>query len=173
MSRTQELKCTTSSEITQEPVGIVVPVTSLELAKAALTAAGRLARDLNGIVTLALVQIVPFPLPLERPDVKADHLICRLKSLAASSTMPIRILVVQARDRKTAMKDVIPHGSLVVLATRRRWWRTAEESLARCLAADGRQVVLYTTGRSKWDSNTARLPVPSRRSRPDGRAVRA
>ena len=46
------------------------------------------------------------------------------------------------RDWLEAFKKVLEPGSLVILATKKRWWPTREEKLARSLAKAGHQVML-------------------------------
>ncbi len=107
-----------------------------------------MAGDLEAAVTLMDVHVVPFPLPLDRPDVDTEHILRALKGLSDTSPIPVRVLVVLARDRQTTIRKLVPAGSLVVLTSRKRWWRTAEEALARTLKRDGHRVVLIKAGPS-------------------------
>src|ERR1700740_826511 len=61
---------------------VFVPYTSVELTKAALRGATVLVRNLELHITLFAVQIVPFPLPLERSAVAPDFLEQRLLVIA-------------------------------------------------------------------------------------------
>lgn len=61
---------------------VFVPYTSVELTKAALTGATVLVRKLDLHITLFAVQIVPFPLPLERSAVAPNFLEQRLLVIA-------------------------------------------------------------------------------------------
>jgi len=146
MRKTKQVRRPKTSGTVCKPLRIVIPCTDHELARAALKAVAEMASDLDATVTLAFVHVVPFPLPLNQPDVEREHLLRSLAELAESSAMPVRVLIVLARDSQTAFRRLVPNGSLVVLATRRRWWRTAEETLARALKRDGHRVVLLGLG---------------------------
>jgi len=142
MQRTKELPRTGEPGTVCKPLRIVIPFTSHELARAEFQAALDMAGDLDAMITLAFVHVVPYPLPLNRPDVSREHLLRGLTELANSSAMPVRVLMVLARDRQTAVRRLMPPGALVLLATKRRLWRTEEETLARILTRDGHRVVL-------------------------------
>ncbi len=142
MEQMTEVERRAEAEAVCKPLRIVIPCNNRELGRAALHATTAIAGDLAATVTLAYVVVVPFPLPLDRPDVDTRHLLRELRDLADPSPIPIRILLVLARDKKAAFRRLIPDRSLVVLATRKRWWRTAEESLARALTREGHRVVL-------------------------------
>jgi hypothetical protein len=123
-------------------LGFVVPYTTRELTRSALEGAAKLVSGLSADLTLVAVQVVPFPCPLNRPTVDPDHLERELVALARSSALCTRILVVRARDRESGFHRVLAPESVVLLSTKRRWWRTAEERLARSLARAGHSVAL-------------------------------
>jgi hypothetical protein len=56
--------------------------------------------------------------------------------------VPVDAHVVIARDREEAFHRAISPGSLVVLATKKRWWPTRQARLARLLACAGHSVAL-------------------------------
>jgi len=124
---------------------LVIPYTTHELTRGALEGAVKLARGLGADLTLVAVQVVPFPCPLSRPTVDPDHLKRELLTVAKTSSLCTRILVVRARDRETGFSSALAPDSLVLVATKRRWWRTAEEKLARSLARAGHSVALIPT----------------------------
>jgi len=121
---------------------VYVPYTTAVLARAALRAAVALSRNLGARVSLVAVQVVPFPLPLDEPAVSPGFLQEELKAVARDVEAPVDTHVVIARDSEVAYDRAIPRGSLVVLATKRRWWHTRQANLARLLARDGRNVAL-------------------------------
>lgn len=123
-------------------LSVCVPYTTSELTSVALKAVGALTRNLGSHVSLVAVRVVPFPLPLDRPAVSARFLEQELKTLARSIEVPVAANVVIARDREAAFDRVVPPGSLIVLATRKRWWPTPQTRLARLLARAGRSVAL-------------------------------
>jgi len=116
--------------------------TSADLTRAALGAVAALTRNLSARVTLVAVQIVPFPLPLDRPDVPPTFLEQELKVLVRGIDAPVDVRVVIARDRAVGIEEAISPGSLVVLAAKKHWWPTSHERLARWLARAGHSVTL-------------------------------
>jgi hypothetical protein len=121
---------------------VFVPYTSVELTKAALAAATVLVRSLDLHITLVAVQIVPFPLPLERSAVAPDFLEQRLLVIAGEIEAAVDAQLIFARDLNFGIQRVIPPNSLVVVATKKSWWPTSEAKLARSLARAGHSVAL-------------------------------
>ncbi len=142
MRETTEVKSGVVSGTICTPLEIFIPCPSHELVPAALSAAAEMTNNPDSAVTLVYVNVVPFPLPIDRPDVSTEHLIGVLRAMCHASPISTRIQMVLARDRLAAIRKLLPARSLVVVATRKRWWRTTEESLAHNLQQDGHRVVL-------------------------------
>ena len=123
-------------------VSVYVPYTTAVLTKAALNAAVALSRSLNAHISLVAVEVVPFPLLLDKPAISPGFLQKELKAVARDVELSVDAHVVIARDREVAYDRAIPPGSLVVLATRKRWWPTSQAKLARLLARAGHSVTL-------------------------------
>lgn len=121
---------------------VFVAHTSPELTKASLKAVSPLTRHLGARVTLLAVQIVPFPLPLDHPDIAPQFVERELAALAREIEAPVDVQVVIARDLDTGLQQVLTTGSLVVVAARKRWLPSAEGRLARSLARAGHSVAL-------------------------------
>lgn len=121
---------------------VFVPYTTPELTKAALAAASTLSQRLRASVTLFAVRVVPFPLQIDQPDVSTEWLERKLLAMGQQTTAPAEVRVVLARDRDTGLQQVLEPKSLVVVATAKRWWPTAEARLARSLARAGHSVAL-------------------------------
>ena len=119
----------------------VIPYTTTELTEAALRHAGACS-DLNVQVSLVDVQVVPFPCPLDQPPINEEFSRGRLRDLLGKSALPGRADVSYARDWLEGFRRVLEPQSLVILATRKRWWRTREDKLARALLKAGHQVML-------------------------------
>jgi hypothetical protein len=120
---------------------MVVPFTTPELTRAALRHAG-VCSDLDVHVALVDIQVVPFPCSLDLPPVDQKFSRRRLAELLKETNLPGRAAVLYTRDWLEGFKRVLEPGSLVVLATKRRWWPTREEKLARALIKAGHQVML-------------------------------
>jgi hypothetical protein len=121
---------------------VFVPYTCPELTRAALCQAAGLTRNLSSHITLFAVHLVPYPLPLDRPDVPAAFLERKLAAVAQAASAEADVRIGFARDPGLGLEQILPHHSLIVMATRRRWWPTAEAKLARTLARAGHSVAL-------------------------------
>jgi hypothetical protein len=119
-----------------------VPYTRPDLTRVALAKAFVLTEKLAARIILLAVQVVPYPLPLERPDVAPALIENKLKAIAGEVDAPVEVRLLFARDAATAIQDTLPADSLVVLATRKSWWPTAEAKLARSLGRAGHSVAL-------------------------------
>ena len=115
--------------------------TDLPRTAAALATARTLARDLGARITLMAAQVVPYPLPLNRPDVPVEYTERIMESLAADNDAVVEIYL--CRDRNEAIRRALPPESLAIVGARKwRWWPSWETRLARMLQHDGRRVLV-------------------------------
>jgi hypothetical protein len=121
---------------------VFVRYTTPDLTKMALAEAAVLTKDLNAHITLFAIQVVPFPLPLDRPDVSPKFLNRRLAAVARNAGVPSDIVIGFARDLDLGCEQILPPNSLVVMAAKRHWWPTTETKLAKALAQAGHIVAL-------------------------------
>jgi len=119
---------------------LAIPYTAPELAKAALRHAA-VCSDLDVHVRLVDVQVVPFPCPLNQPPIDQKFSQCRLNDLVKESGLPGKGAVVYTRDWLEGFRQVLEPGSLVIVASKKRWWPTREEKLARTLKKAGHDVL--------------------------------
>lgn len=119
---------------------IVVPFTTSSLTRAALTAAKRLSAGLTPLVRVVKVQVVPFPLQLEATPVSATVLRRNLAPVADQFGAYLQICF--TRDSKEGLLQTLALNSVVVIAARRRWWKSREQRLAEWLRHRGGNVVL-------------------------------
>jgi hypothetical protein len=119
---------------------LVIPFTTPELTVAALNAAGRLGAGLHAGIRLLKIQVVPFPLDLTHSPVAVDFLKEQLRRFP--SALPMKREIRFAREFEPGLRDALNEHSLVILATRKRPWRTRTERLAADLRRDGYTVVL-------------------------------
>jgi hypothetical protein len=121
---------------------IVVLHTGPELTPCALEAATNLTKGLNFHVVLIAVHIVPFPVQLEPLAVMEEHLRAELSKVAEESDLPVTARIAFARDLPEALRQCVRPESLVVIASRKHWWRTRPEQWARELARNGFRTAL-------------------------------
>ena len=122
---------------------LVIPFTTPELTRAAISAANRMGAGLNAALRLVRVQVVPFELDLNRSPVFIDFLKEQLAGF--ESALPISGEVRLARDFEDGLKGTLGPDSVVILATKRRPWRTSTERLSRSLRRSGYKTVLIGT----------------------------
>jgi hypothetical protein len=127
---------------------VTVVFTSVPATLRALKTAAELAHNLNGRIRLLVAQIVPYPLPLQRPAVSAEFSRRRLQTIASQGSIDTRIELWLCRDRSDALCQALKPGALVVIGVRRSWWPTAEKALARKLRRKGHDVILVDSPRS-------------------------
>jgi hypothetical protein len=74
--------------------------------------------------------------------VAREYLQKELTAAAEGCQIPLQVQILYARDRVEALRLLLAKETVLVLPTRRRWWRTSEESLARTLTRAGHKVAL-------------------------------
>jgi hypothetical protein len=121
---------------------LVVPYTDPDLARALLRKAAALTAGLQACISLVAVHAVPFPADFHCPASTHTFLVDQLTALAAECPLPVSPLVVLARSREEGFRYALRRESTVLVGTRRHFWRTSEERLARMLVADGHKVAL-------------------------------
>jgi hypothetical protein len=119
---------------------MVIPYTTPELTRAALRHAG-VCSDLDVHVALVDVQVVPFPCSLDQPPIDQEFSERRLRGLLQETGVPGHAAVLYTRDWLEGFKRALEQRSLIILATKKRWWPTREDKLARSLMKAGHKVM--------------------------------
>jgi hypothetical protein len=130
----------------KQTLDVVVLYTSVELTEAALERAEQLAQGMELRVRLVCTQIVPYPLPVERPPINLTHLERKLAQISERCHLTVETEIVLARDMVTALKSTLKPESIIVLASNHRLWRTKEETLRNQCIKAGHEVVLCYAG---------------------------
>ena len=123
-------------------IDLVVPFTTPELTQAALDAAGGFGAQLDAGVRLVKVQLIPYPLDLRQSPIPVSFLEAQLRSLP--SELPTDCEIRFARDFEEGLKGALNEDSVVLLATRKRLWRTNTERLAAKLRKAGYRVLVVS-----------------------------
>jgi hypothetical protein len=123
-------------------IELAVPFTEPSMTDAVLKRAAALTAGLNARVALVAVHAVPYSRDFSCPSATHAFLVEQLVELAGRCELPVSAEVVLARSREEGFRHALKPSSTVLVGTRKRPWRTAEEKLARALARDGHQVVL-------------------------------
>jgi len=120
---------------------VVIPYRTPALTRAAFKYATNFANDLNVLIRLLDVHVVPYGVPLDEPTVNPRHLTRRLRELAHESELPVSAEVVYARDWEHGFRRSLAPGSIVLMAMKRSWWRNSDKRLAARLRKLGHQIV--------------------------------
>ena len=121
---------------------LVVPYTEPAVTRAVLERAVALTAGLNARISLVAVHALPYPSHFVCPTAIHAYLVDQLTELAGKCPLPVDSHVVLARSREEGFRHALKSGSTVLIGTRRHFWRTGEERLARRLVADGHKVAL-------------------------------
>jgi len=121
---------------------IHVVYTDTEATRAALERAIDLVIDLDAETRIVVPHVVPFPLPLEKPDVPLEFTCRQIRCLAGSVGADPYVNVYLCRDRLDLLRQVLPAESIVVIGSRKRWFPTKAERMARALRRHGCEVLL-------------------------------
>ena len=121
-------------------IELVVPFTTPELTRAALTTAERYSIGLNAAVRLIKVLVVPFPNELEYPAIAIPFLREQLGSFECA--LPVKAELYSAREEQATILRLTHAGSVVLIASKKRPWLTREERLASALRKAGTRVVV-------------------------------
>jgi hypothetical protein len=103
-------------------------------------AADRMGAGLNAAIRLVKVQVVPFPIDLAQSPVYIDFLKEQLSQIRTE--LPAEGEIRLAREFEPGLEGTLTHDSLVVLATKKRPWKTRTERLATALRHNGHNVIL-------------------------------
>jgi len=126
----------------REPkLNVHVVFTTLDGTKTAFRLAGKLARDLGARVTVLAAQVVPYPLPLEKPPVAVEFTEQALLRMVGEEEVETAIEVRLCRDSEETIREALAPESVVVMSRRGRWWAIREWMLAWRLRRDGHHVI--------------------------------
>jgi hypothetical protein len=102
-----------------------------------------LGAGLDSAVRIVKVQVVPFPLDVSFSPVPVEFLESQLEHLGSEiSDLPYTAEIRLAREFEAGLLGALRFRSMIVLATKKRPWRTRTERLADSLRAGGYTVVM-------------------------------
>lgn len=130
----------TPSEAAEPQLAVHVVVTSTGKARKALEAANRLAGDLNCRLVALVPEVVPFPLPLDKPAVPAEFRASQMLRAFEGTGVAAEIRLVMCRAEDRALLELLKPRSLVVISASGHWWPTRESRLAKSLRKAGHHV---------------------------------
>jgi hypothetical protein len=148
-STSQSATTTPEKANSVRPFEVVVMFTDVPGTLKALKTAADLAHNLNGRIRILAPEVVPYPLPLESPQVSTEFNERRFQTIAHHSRIETRVEVCLCRDRGDALCQALEPEALVVMGVHRSWWPTSERALAGKLRRKGHHVILVDSERSK------------------------
>jgi hypothetical protein len=95
---------------------------------------------MNASVRIVRVLVVPYPLSLDAPAVPVSFAAGQMKLLRCH--LPVTLDIRLSRDRIAGLLSAVGDRPMILLVSRRRWWRTNEERLAATLKRAGKDVLL-------------------------------
>ena len=122
----------------QATMEIVVFHTTVAETLQALKTAAHLAQGLSARIRLLVLEVVPYPLPLDHPDVTLPFTHRRFRTLAENASVETHVDIHLVRDREKALTSILEPHSIVVIGAHRNWW---PNKLAKCLKRTGHQLV--------------------------------
>jgi hypothetical protein len=121
---------------------VAVLFTSIRATIAAAHCASKLLKGLDGRISLIEALPVPYPLPLDKPQVSLHFTKRRLRTLVEQSGIEMTAQIFLCRFRFEALLRILKPGALVVMGCRKRLWPTWEKRLAKKLRHAGYQTVV-------------------------------
>ena len=119
---------------------VVLHTTIVETLQALKTAA-HLAHGLSARIRLLVLEVVPYPLPLDRPNVPLPFTRRRFRTLAADASIETNVDIHLVRDPDKTIESVLEAHSVIVMGAHRTWWPNAHSRVARRLERLGHQVI--------------------------------
>lgn len=142
MRKMQITQALWKTPVATEQLDVLVLFTSVHATLPALTCAAKLAKGLCAQIRLLVPQIVPYPLPLEKPAVHPEVLDRRFHALIGHASVDVNVDIRLCRDPWEAIEQALPNRSIVVMGIKSHWWPTKETWLARKLRKHGHEVVV-------------------------------
>jgi hypothetical protein len=124
---------------------VVVLHTTITETLRALKTAAHLAHGLSARIRLLVLEVVPYPLPLDRPNVPLPFTRRRFHTLAANGDdvthVETNVDIHLVRDPDKTIESVLEAHSVIVMGAHRTWWPNAHSRVARRLERLGHQVI--------------------------------
>ena len=120
---------------------IVVPYTTPHLTRLALREAEQLASEIPSKIRVLRMQRVPFPLELRHSPVSLEVIQEQTRQVARGIPAA-EITIYLTRDPRETLLKALQPDSILVIASHKRLWPTAQERLKKLCERHGHQVAL-------------------------------
>jgi hypothetical protein len=128
-----------------KPLEVIVLHTTTKATLQALRTAARLAEGLAARIRLLVLETVPYPLPLNSPQVPMEFTHRHFRTVALETKIETDVDIRLGRDKVQMLESALKPHSLVVMAAKSGWWPSAEKRLAKRLERIGHHVVVCGT----------------------------
>ena len=120
---------------------VTVLYTSYELTREAMKTACTLALRLDAVIEIVAAEVVPYPMPLDRPPVPFRSFIRCFESTLNQYPVKTELRVFLCRDQLEFLKQVLRPDSPVIMGVKATW-PTQDEKLVQSLRRAGYEVIL-------------------------------
>jgi hypothetical protein len=124
---------------------VYVVFTSINWTLKALEKARELAGSGGAKIVVVVLQVVPFPVPLDRPPIPTEFIVRRLEEKADIFPERTHIAAYLCRNPMEAFKRILNRNSPVIIGVKKRWLPSRDERLAHKLQRAGYDVTLVKT----------------------------
>lgn len=131
----------TARDTTPAPLAVTVLHTSNRSTLRAVQEIVRLTHGLNPNIRLLVLQVVPYPLSIEKPDVALEFIGESLVELLLPIGLEIHVDIRVGRDRAAMLESAFTRQSMIVVGSGRRWWGGADARVIKLLRRLGHQVI--------------------------------
>lgn len=125
----------------QATMEVVVLYTNVHETLQALKMAAHFAHDLSARIRLLVLEVVPYPLPIDQPAITPHFTRQRFRTLAETASIETRVDLHLVRDPLKSIESVLEPRSVVILGGRCPRWPMVQSRLAKLLKRTGHIVV--------------------------------
>ena len=104
-----------------------------------------LAREIDAILRVIVLEEVPSPLEHDTAPVSAELMIRRLWTAVPAPGVESRVQVYRCRNKEQALGRILGAPSIVVIGSESGWWVTEERRLSWLLEKSGQLVLVGAT----------------------------
>jgi hypothetical protein len=116
---------------------------------AALCEAAHWAHQLGACIRVLVAQVVPYPLPLDKPRVDPEFRLRHFRAFCEQVPIETRIEIRLCRDARQCIQEALLPHSLIVIGNRQsRWPWTYEKRLGKNLQNASHQVILVDSSKA-------------------------
>jgi hypothetical protein len=129
----------------EQESSIYVVFTSMDGTLKALEKAREMAKPFDAAIIVIAVEVVPFPLPIDKPPVPMEFVLRSIEEKADEFPERTRVIPYLCRNAMDAFKCILTRNSPVIIGVKKSWLPSRDERLANRLHRAGYNVTLVKT----------------------------